>query len=203
MDSPIVILIGGSSGTGKTQTATELARRHEASLLLADDVRLALQRETGPTDHPELHFFVARPYYLSQLEALEIRNGLIGVGKVVSHALEIVIAHHLHTKLPVVIEGDGILPSLGAQASFVGREAAGAIRSVFLVESYPQEMLSNSLKRGRGMEARSAQEQTRHSESSVLYGNWLAVEARRLGLPVIDSRPWETLLERTEAATLH
>jgi hypothetical protein len=29
-----------------------------------------------------------------------------------------------------------------------------------------------------------------------LFGTWLAAEARRLRLPVVDSRPWDSLIER-------
>jgi 2-phosphoglycerate kinase len=199
VNSPIVILIGGSSGTGKTQTATELARRHHATLLLADDLRLALQREISASQNPALHFFES-DNYLSRLSATEIRDGLIGVATVISHALEIVVAHHLHTELPVVIEGDGILPSLAAASSFAGREASGRVRSVFLIETDPTEIVSNSLKRGRGAESRPPEEQKRLGESSVLFGGWIALEAKRLQLPAISARPWSTLLDRAETA---
>lgn len=169
--------------------------------MLVDDLRLALQRETTADTKPPLHFFLTHEDYLTGLTAKQIRDGLIGVAEIVSHALEVVIAHHLHAELPVVIEGDGILPKLAAQTSFVGRESAGKVRSVFLVETDPEQLLSNAVVRGRGIEERSPAERRLHAESSALYGDWLALEARRLGLPVIESRPWETLLDRTQAAT--
>lgn len=198
--APIVILIGGSSGTGKTRAATELARRHQASLLLADDLRLALQREIPVSENPALHFFADGADYLSRLKATEIRDGLVGVATVVSHALEIVVAHHLHVKLPIVIEGDGILPSLAAASSFAGREASGRVRGVFLDETDPGQILANSLQRGRGAERARPGEENRFAESSALFGSWIATEAERLHLPVIESRPWETLVDRAEAS---
>jgi 2-phosphoglycerate kinase len=60
-----VLLIGGSSGVGKTLVARELARHFGVSLILADDVRLALQEVTTPAQKPELHgvpVILSRPY---------------------------------------------------------------------------------------------------------------------------------------------
>jgi 2-phosphoglycerate kinase len=53
-----VLLIGGSSGVGKTHVARQLAHHLSISLLLVDDVRLALQQATTPISHPALHAFL-------------------------------------------------------------------------------------------------------------------------------------------------
>jgi 2-phosphoglycerate kinase len=53
-----VLLIGGSSGVGKTMVARELAKHLSLSLLLLDDVRLALQQATSSETNPELHVFL-------------------------------------------------------------------------------------------------------------------------------------------------
>ncbi|HEY3188606.1 MAG TPA: AAA family ATPase, partial [Solirubrobacteraceae bacterium] len=44
----LVLLIGGSSGVGKTTVAPELARRLGAAWLMVDDLRLALRRSGLP-----------------------------------------------------------------------------------------------------------------------------------------------------------
>ena len=53
-----VLLIGGSSGVGKTAVSRELAKHLSLSLLLLDDVRLALQQATSNETNPELHVFL-------------------------------------------------------------------------------------------------------------------------------------------------
>jgi hypothetical protein len=49
-----VLLIGGSSAVGKTIAAKALAQHFQVSLLLVDDIRLALQQVTLPNQQPIL-----------------------------------------------------------------------------------------------------------------------------------------------------
>jgi len=55
-----VLLIGGSSGVGKTVAARELANYLSLSLLLLDDVRLALQQATSSETNPALLVIIKR-----------------------------------------------------------------------------------------------------------------------------------------------
>jgi 2-phosphoglycerate kinase len=59
MGQPLVVLLGGSSGVGKSVLAAALARRLGLSLLIADDICLVLQRTTSPAALPLLHRFFA------------------------------------------------------------------------------------------------------------------------------------------------
>lgn len=114
-----VLLIGGGSGVGKTVISQVLARQLGVFLLSADDVRLALQHTTTPEQQPALHlFWENREVWQQSPEAF--CNGLIEVGKVVSHALEIIVAHHITIKDvgAVIIEGGGILPGFATQDHF-------------------------------------------------------------------------------------
>ena len=75
-----VLLIDGSSGTGKATIAQEIARRLSTSLLLVDDVRLALEEATTRAEQPELHAF--RDYRRDQWRNSEsIRDDWIKVGQ--------------------------------------------------------------------------------------------------------------------------
>ena len=56
-----ILLIGGSSGVGKTIVSQALAAHFGISRLLVDDVRLALQEFTSPEHYPDLHHFEATP----------------------------------------------------------------------------------------------------------------------------------------------
>lgn len=192
-----ILLIGGSSGTGKTVLAHQLARRFGVSVGEADDFRLGLQRVTTPVDQPALHFFLTTPAVWT-LPAEELKDGLVAVSEVVSRAIEAVIDHHLATPFPIILEGDGIAPALAAQ--YISRGVPSSVRAFFLVEPTDAGIQANMMERGRGFDQFGVEEQRAQARMNWLYGQWLRTEARRLGLPVLSTRPRATLIER--AATL-
>lgn len=89
---------------------------------------------------------------------------------------------------PIVIEGDGILPSLLSRSPVIERRAA--IRTAFLVEPDESAILENVVRRGRQTDLGNA------ARGKWLFGQWLEQEAARHQLPVVEPRPWETLVER-------
>ncbi len=111
-------------------------------------------------------------------------------------ALEVVIENHIDTAAPVIIEGDGILPSLFARPSVRDRAANGNVRAVFLVEPDEDAIFANMLMRNRGIAARTEAALRTEARAKCLFGRWLADEALRFELPVLEPRPWLTLLDR-------
>ena len=110
-------------------------------------------------------------------------------------ALAAVIANHLDTDTPVVIEGDYLVPSLAAATSFSGIPAEGRVASVFLHEPDGAQLVANYA----GREPADG-EQRQRARVSALFGEWLAAEAARHGVPVIRPRPWSSLERRVSAA---
>ncbi len=192
-----VLLIGGASGVGKTSVAKQLGLRLGRSWLYLDDVRLAFQRSrvTLPEKTEALYFFEETPAVWT-LPPEHLRDGLIGVGQVLSPALEVIIENHVDTAAPVVIEGDAILPSLWSRPSVRDRVSKGRVQVVFLIETEEEAMLTNVLARGRGVGTRPETELWTEARAKWLYGQWLAEEANRFGLPVMEPRPWSTLVAR-------
>ncbi len=191
-----MLLIGGSAGVGKTIAAMEVARRCGAVCSQADDFRLVLQHMTTPAREPALHFFTSTEA-VWQKSPEELCERLIEVGRLVSHGLEIIVAHHLSTNLPLVLEGDGIVPALAAQQRFAGLDVEdGQVHSVFIYEQDENVIGANMRGRGRGFQHNSEVEQQTQVRMSYLYGEWLRQEALSLSLPVIESRPWDTLARR-------
>jgi 2-phosphoglycerate kinase len=197
-----VVLVGGPSGSGKTMVAERVGLQFHVPWLQVDDLRLALQSShvTLPRGTDALYFFLDHPD-ISSLPPERLRDGLIVIGEVLFPALEVVIQHHVVTNKPLVIEGDGILPSLVARSAVREYVAEGHVRAVFLIEPDESAILSNMLARGRGFEARTTDEQRIEVRARWLYGQWLAEEAQRYGLPMLEPRPWDTLAERALAAT--
>lgn len=192
----IVLLLGGSSGTGKTSAAEQISRRLGTSWLMVDDLRLALQRSrvTRSENGEALSFFQDRDVW--RRPPARLRDGLIAVGELMSPAVEVVTENHVDTRIPVVIEGDGILPAVLARPPVRQRSTGGRIRAVFLVESDEAAILENMRARGGYFETLPRAEQRTQVRASWLYGQWLAAEAARFGLPVLPARPFPTLVER-------
>ncbi len=197
-----VLLIGGPSGVGKTIAAQEIARRFGVAWFQVDDLRLALQRSrvTLPEGTDALYFFEETPD-VRRLSPERLRNGLIAVGAVMSPAIEVVIENHVDQHVPVVIEGDGILPSLLGRESVLLRAVGGQVRAVFVVESDEDAIYATIVARGREMAGWSEEEVRADARAKWLYGQWLTDEARCYGVPVLEPRPWETVIERLASAS--
>jgi hypothetical protein len=152
---------------------------------MVDDLRLALER-TG----------VAVPD-CTHIDDIDAPGGLVAVGAAMSPALEVVIENHVDQRIPVVIEGDGILPSLLERDSVRARAAGGRVRAVFLREPDLDALLANLVARDRD---RGRDDLAWYARRSARHGEWLRAEAERRGLPVLTGRPRETLAERILAA---
>ena len=181
-----VLLIGGPSGIGKTTVAAQVARRQDVPWLMVDDLRLALMRSGLPIpDNPHA-------------DAFDPADGLVAVGEAVSPAIEVVIENHVDQRIPVVIEGDGVLPSLLERESVRSRATNGHVRAVYLTEPDPDALYDNLVARG----ADTWREDLRwYARRSASYGEWLSAEAARRGLPVVPARPRDTLVDRILAAS--
>jgi len=181
---PLVLLLGGPSGVGKTTIAAALGRRLGWQWLMVDDLRLALMRSgVAVSDTPEVKPFDAP-------------GSLLAIAEAVAPAIEVVIENHVDQRYPVVIEGDGILPSLFERESV--RVRAVGIRAVFLYEPDEAALLANL--ETRGADAWRADLRA-YARRSVAFGEWLGREAARRGLPTVTARPWDTLIDRILAAS--
>jgi 2-phosphoglycerate kinase len=193
IENTTVLLIGGSSGVGKTVVASRLASQLGMTWASVDDFRLVLQRMSTPDAQPALHTFFRT---LSHRSAEELAHTYIEVAHIVSYALEIVIANHVATAVPLILEGDTILPELAAKHVFADLPIGNQVCSVFLVESDEATIMHNVLERGRGVEQLSSEQLNTHVRFSWLYGQWIEREAHKYGLAVIPAQPHETVVRR-------
>ena len=196
-----VLLVGGSSATGKTTATRALAHHYGVSVLQTDDVRMALQQMTTPAQHPALHYFISEPPVWDQPPE-QVCDGRIGVANAPVPALAMIMAHHIAGTSPVLIEGDDIVPRLAGQRYFpelrYWTDLAFdrlAVRAVFLVEANEAAVLHNMRSRGR-VEYQATESYRAEGHTSWLYRRWLQQEAERYGLPVVPVRPWATLADR-------
>lgn len=189
-----VVLIGGASGTGKTSVSYRLARRFDVGLTEIDDLHLVLQKMTTPEQLPLLHYWHTHPE-AGEWPAERILELHLAVSRLMAPALEAVIANHLETNTPVVLEGDYMLPSLAALSVFEDQSNEGRVKGAFLYEPDETQLVHNF-----GSREPEAGEQDKRALVSRLYGQWLKEEAARCGITALPARPWETILERIIAA---
>ena len=104
-----VLLLAGASGTGKSAVSYPLARRLGVALLELDDIVEALQAMTTPRQLPELHYWATHPE-AAELPAERIVELQIALAEALLPAVHAVVANHLETRAPVLIEGDYLLP---------------------------------------------------------------------------------------------
>jgi ribosomal protein S18 acetylase RimI-like enzyme len=185
-----VLLIGGASGVGKSSVSYRAARHFGVGIVEVDDFQVVLERLTTPETQPAFHFWRTHPDPGSLTPDAIHEQGL-AYGQAMLPALEAVIANHLETNRPTVIEGDFILPALAALPQFGEYANNGRVRAVFIDEPDEAQIAANFLAREpeHGLQAKRAR-------VSWLYNRWLKQEAERLGLISLPARPWDTLFER-------
>lgn len=185
-----VLLLGGPSGAGKTAVSYRLARYFAIGITEVDDFQVLLETMTTPEQQPALHFWRTHPDPFSLTPEQNVES-LIRIGHAMAPGLEAVIANHLETGTPVVLEGDFLLPALAALPMYAGIPNQGRVRALFVVEDDEQQLVQNFLQR----EPANGPQRTR-AQASRLYALWLRQEAARHGLPILPSRPWETVFDR-------
>jgi len=130
------------------------------------------------------------------LEPERLLAGLVATGEVMSSAIEIVVANHCDNAGPIIIEGDGIIPSLFERPLMRRYRMSGQLKAVFLVEQDEEILFTNMIARGRGITERPASELRTEARAKWLYGQWLTEQAYSYSLPVLEPRPWDTLVKR-------
>lgn len=181
-----VLLVGGASGTGKSSVSYRLARQLGVGITEIDDLHASLLGMTTPEQLPLVHYWRTHPE-AQALDAAEILELFLAVCRAMAPAVQAVVAQHLESRVPIVLEGDYLLPETVA--------AHPRVRSVFLYEDDEAQLLANFAAREPegGVQAKRAR-------VSWLFGEWLREASRRLDVPALPARPWETVPGRVLAA---
>ena len=189
-----VLLIGGASGSGKTSVSYRLAQHFGVGITEVDDFQVVLEHMTTPEQQPVLHYWNTHPEAI-HLPPEKIVELLIAVSEVLSRALEAVVANHLESQAPIVLEGDFILPALAVLPTYLDEPNMGRVAAVFLIEPDEAQLRLNYLQREP-----EHGEQTHRARVSWLYGQWLQQQAEQIGLITVNARPWDTVFERIVTA---
>lgn len=182
-----VLLIGGSSATGKSLLARQLAEHYKIPLTEADDIRIALQQVLENTTNPDLFYFLVNPNYLES-DIPPLIQKLLNVGKEVWKPLSALIDKHIVCNEPVIFEGDAIIPEL------IATRDQNKIKAIFLYDD-KENLKNRELARNRGGNSERMAE--RQAEFSFAVGQEFKKQAEENGYITIQASPIETLLDRT------
>ncbi|XVV07128.1 hypothetical protein ACQPW3_17780 [Actinosynnema sp. CA-248983] len=182
-----VLLIGGASGSGKSALSYPTARARGAALVEVDDLVVATQAVTTAAAQPALHYW--RTTSDAGLSADEVVEAQVALARALEPALAAVIENHLDTDLPLVLEGDYLLPE------FCAKWTGPDVRAVVVHEPESAQLERNYLIREP-----SSGTQRKRAHDSAHFAAWLAAEAGRHGVPLLTARPWSTALDRLAAA---
>jgi len=178
-----ILLIGGASGTGKTKIARQLATLYGIDLVRVDDFQALLEALTTPETFPTLHYWSQNPNWKNEGVQNAVQR-LINVGQALSPGLSAVVKDHIEENIPMILEGDFILPE------FVASVSSERVKSIFVHEPSKEQIMQNFL-------AREGDEQEFRAEISHSFGRWLVDQCSKHGITTIEARPWDNLPNRT------
>ncbi len=178
-----VLLLGGPSGVGKSSVSYPLARHFNVGISEIDDLYIVAKQVSTPAQQPALHEWDTNPR-AQELPAEQILELHIAACRAMAASIGAVAANHVETNMPIVLEGDYVLPEMV-------RNAASEVRALFLYEPDETQILRNFAMREPG-----GGEQAKRARVSWLFGRWLKDECGRFGIVALQPRPWDTLLPR-------
>ncbi|MEM7017340.1 MAG: hypothetical protein AAF512_08380 [Pseudomonadota bacterium] len=189
-----VLLIGGPSGTGKSSVSYPLARHFDMGITEVDDLFIALECLTTPEQQPEIHYWRTHPE-ATELPAEKILERQLALSRVMSPMITAVVNNHIETVMPIVLDGDYILPEIIAPPNNKQLLDADRVQAVFLYEPDEQQIVKNFAQREPNEGT-----QTKRAQVSWLFGQWLKNECEQYGLIALPARPWDTLIPRINEA---
>lgn len=189
-----VVLIGGGAGTGKTTVARVVSRSLGAGWLQVDTIWLALMDAAEPASVRRRVLDVDHALRHGTTPAEDLLGQHMDAAAIVCRALPRALAFELQTHRTVVADGAWILPDWAAQLELEGID----VRPIFLHE--PDAAHLRAAMASRRSMPMAAPWHDRSTRLAWLFGDTVAREASRLGLPVVVSRPYASLVERVVAA---
>jgi 2-phosphoglycerate kinase len=178
-----------------------MARERGIAWLQVDDLRLALQysHATIPEGSDALYWFLRRPGF-AHLPVEEVRDAYVGVARAMLPAVRVAIESHVITDVPMILEGDGIIPDLVDDPAVAPLVAAGVVRFCCVEAPSADALMQAMLERGRGEQEASLTLARRMAEAIWAYNAWLVGRSEELNIPVVSSHPWSTLVSRIASA---
>ncbi len=197
---PILLLIGGTAGTGKSTIATELANRLEIVRTQSTD----MLREVMRMMIPERLMPVLHRSSFNAWEALPPHEGVIATdqdalladgyrtqAELVSVALEAVVHRALRERVSLILEGVHVQPVFVERIS---KDTDAVVVPVMLAVLKPEKLRKRIRGRGQDVPERRAERYMGHFDYVWRLQSYLLSEADRLGVPIIANDDKEKVM---------
>lgn len=175
LERPLVLLVGGATGTGKSTVATEVAHRLGITRVTSTDfIRQTIRAFFPPAVMPSVHYssFEGEPPIRCFLEQTE--QVLIGVGAVLGRALA--------EAWSIVLEGVHLVPGLVPEQI----EGAIVVQAMLRVESEEVHRARFHVRDASTGGTRAMEKYVQRLGAIRKIQEYIVDEAERAGVPVIE-----------------
>lgn len=182
-----VLLIGGSSGVGKSHLARQLAEHYKTPFTEVDDIRIALHQLVDKEQYPDLFTFIDNPNFYEEYDEHDFTEKLLSIARVLWKSLDVLISKHVALEETVIFEGDGVIPEL------LSKRDLDKVKSVFIYDDI-EHIKERQMKRNR--QGKALEKMEKNALFSYAYSEELRRQAEEHGFLTIKASPLETLYER-------
>ena len=204
MERPVVVLVSGAAGVGKSVLAAELAYRLGiARVVSTDSVRQALRslisRELSPILHAS-SYAAWRAELLPSEEASakpkrkRVVRGFQTQVLQMSRAIDAIIERNVKEATSLVLEGTHLVPGLSPMRP---DDRALVIELVLMVRDEDDHRENFSRREGRTHRLRPSDEYLEHFAEVRMIQGFVIEQAEREGVPVIDTTDLDRAVERS------
>lgn len=202
-EKPIVVLIGGAPGVGKSAIASEVGHRLGIPRVVStDSVRQALRSLISPDLSPLLHassYTAWRAELLpSELETARpkrkrVLRGFLAQVQQLRPAVCAIIERNIAEATSLVMEGAHLVPGASPGQDFRDATLVPLVLSVTDEEDHRRHF---AVREGRTQNSRAMKPYVEHFEEIRLLQEYLSEQARHEGVPVIEASDFDLAVER-------
>jgi 2-phosphoglycerate kinase len=191
---PIFVLLGGSTGVGKTSIAVEVARRLEISRVIGtDSIRQIMRLMFSPDLMPEIHCSTYDAYQVLRSNR-EVGSNPVIVGyreqaEKIAVGVHALLDRAIEENTSMVLEGVNLLPGILQLDHY--RSAAHVIFVVTATLDVKAYRSRFSARAGKAKE-RAAERYLDHFEEILSIQEYILTEADHYGLPIVDNVDFES-----------
>ena len=197
---PILLLIGGTAGTGKSTIATELANRLEivrsqSTDMLREVMRMMIPERLMPVLHKSsFNAWEALPPHEGPMAADQdalLADGYRTQAELVSVALEAVVNRALRERVSLILEGVHVQPAFMQR---IPTDTDAVVVPIMLAVLKPEKLRKRIRGRGKDVPERRAERYMGHFDSVWRLQSYLLSEADRLSVPIIANDDKEKVM---------
>jgi 2-phosphoglycerate kinase len=196
---PLVLLIGGATGSGKSTIATEIAHRlgivrTQSTDMLREVMRMMIPERLMPVIHTSSFFaWTTLPVKPGQDEDLDelVAEGFLSQAEALSVPCEAVIQRALRERVSLIIEGVHINPAMVKRLPVGGDAIVVPVMLAVLKEKQLRRRLGH---RSETVPGRAQEQHLEHFDAIWRMQSFLLSEADRAGIPIINNNEKETTI---------